>query len=263
MHLLSRVRRLDAGTRRVYPPSTLANALKSKRVQILGLLSISSGMPLGFYLNTVQIFLRGAGVDLKTIGVAQLVSLPWSLKFLWSPLVDRFAWRWPDRRRSWVVLTQLALAGALGALAALAGLSLVRDPASGRELLAPGAVWPIIGLVFVFVTLSATQDIALDAYAVEILEADEQGPASGLRIMWYRIGMLVSGALAVFFSDFLPWPAVFAGLAVVFVAFVALTLAGERPSSPARPPRSLAAAVWEPLSSYFTREHAILAGLFL
>lgn len=241
----------------------MPNALKSKRVQLLGLLSVSSGMPLGFYLNTLQIFLRGAGVDLRTIGVAQLVSMPWSLKFLWSPLVDRFAWRWPDRRRSWVVGTQLALAGALGALAALAALSLTADPATGREVLAPGAVWPIIGIVLLFTILSATQDIALDAYAVEILEIEEQGPASGLRIMWYRIGMLVSGAVAVFLSDFIPWPAVFAGLAVVFVGFVAVTLAGERPARPAPPPRSLGAAVWEPLASYFTRENAILAGLFL
>ncbi len=241
----------------------MANALKSRRVQILGLLSISSGMPLGFYLNTLQIFLRGAGVDLRTIGVAQLVSMPWSLKFLWSPLVDRFAARWPDRRRSWVVGTQLALAGTLGALAAFAALSLTRDPASGLEVLAPSAVWPIIGIVLVFVVLSATQDIALDAYAVEILELDEQGPASGLRILWYRIGMLVSGALAVFLSDFIPWPAVFAGLAVVFALFVGVTLAGEAPARPAPPPRSLGAAVWEPLHSYFTRENAILAGLFL
>jgi PAT family beta-lactamase induction signal transducer AmpG len=241
----------------------LANAFKSKRVQILGLLSISSGMPLGFYLNTLQIFLRGAGVDLRTIGVAQLVSAPWSLKFLWSPLVDRFAARWPDRRRSWVVGTQFALAATLGALAAFAALSLTRDPATGREVLAAGAVWPIIGIVFVFVVLSATQDIALDAYAVEILELDEQGPASGLRIMWYRIGMLVSGALAVFLSDFVPWPVVFAGLAVVFVLFVGVTIAGEAPARPAPPPRSLGAAVWEPLASYFTRENAILAGLFL
>jgi PAT family beta-lactamase induction signal transducer AmpG len=241
----------------------LSNALKSKRVQVLGLLSVSSGMPLGFYLNTLQIFLRGAGVDLRTIGVAQVVSLPWSLKFLWSPLVDRFAWRWPDRRRSWVVGTQLALAAAMGALAAFAGLSLVRDPASGREVLAAGAVWPIVGLVLVFTILSATQDIALDAYAVEILEPEEQGPASGLRIMWYRIGMLVSGALAVFLSDFLPWPVVFAGLAALYVLFVAVTVAGEAPARPAPPPRSLGAAVWEPLASYFNRENAILAGLFL
>jgi PAT family beta-lactamase induction signal transducer AmpG len=241
----------------------LSNALKSKRVQILGLLSVSSGMPLGFYLNTLQIFLRGAGVDLRTIGVAQMVSLPWSLKFLWSPLVDRFAARWPDRRRSWVVGTQLALAAALGVLAGFAALSLVRDPISGREVLPAGAVWPIIAVVFVFVVISATQDIALDAYAVEILEPEEQGPASGLRIMWYRIGMLVAGALAVFLSDFIPWPAVFAGLAVLFVLLVAVTVAGDPPARPAPPPRSLGAAVWEPLSSYFTRENAILAGLFL
>jgi PAT family beta-lactamase induction signal transducer AmpG len=238
-------------------------SLRNKRIQILGLLSISSGMPLGFVTNTLQIFLRGAGVDLKTLGVAQLVSAPWSLKFLWSPLVDRFALRWPDRRRSWVVASQLALAAALGVLGAFVGVALVRDAATGREILSPGAVWPIVGLVLVFVILSATQDIALDAYAVEVLEPEEHGPASGLRIMWYRIGMVVAGALAVFLSEWLPWPAIFGGLGALLAAFTLVTLAGEAPLRPAPPPRSLSSAVWDPLASFFRREHALLGGLFL
>ncbi len=240
----------------------MANPLRSKRVQILGFLSVSSGMPYGFYQGALQIFLRGAGVDLRTIGIAQMVSAPWSLKFLWSPLVDRFAWRSPDRRRSWVIATQLALAGTLGLLAAFAARALVPG-ADGREVLAAGAVWPIVGVVFAFVALSATQDIALDAYAVEILEPAEQGPASGLRIMWYRIGMLVAGAFAVFLSQWIPWPWIFAGLGALFAAFVGVTLAGEAPRRPAPPPRSLAVAVWEPLASYFRRDNAVLAGLFL
>jgi PAT family beta-lactamase induction signal transducer AmpG len=256
-------RRLDAAAARVYASATLPNALQSRRVQLLGLLSVSSGMPLGFCLQSMQNFLRGAGVDLRTIGFAQAVSMPWSVKFLWSPLVDRFAARWPDRRRSWVVATQLGLAGALGALAAYASLVLVVDPATGRERLPPGAVLPIVGLVLAMVFVSATQDIALDAYAVEILEPEEQAPASGLRVFWYRIGMLLSGALAIFASQWIRWPYVFAGLAAVFLAFVGVTLAAEAPARPAAPPRSLAAAVWDPLASYFRRDHALLAALFL
>ena len=85
-------------------------SLRNRRIQILGLLSAPSGLPLGFVTNTLQVFLRSAGVSLKTIGLLQVISVPWTLKFLWAPLLDRYALRWPDRRRSWVLLTQLALA---------------------------------------------------------------------------------------------------------------------------------------------------------
>jgi PAT family beta-lactamase induction signal transducer AmpG len=238
------------------------STLKSRRVQVLGLLSISSGMPLGFVTNTLQIFLRGAGVSLKEIGLLQSISLPWTLKFLWSPLVDRYALRWPGRRRSWLVLTQLLLAGSLGILAGYVGRALSVDGA-GRASLMTGAAGVIAAIGLAYVFIAATQDIALDAYAVEVLDDDEVGPASGLRIFWYRIGMLLSGALAVFASQWLSWPVVFTGLGVVTAACVGLTLAAPEPARPAPPPRSLASAVWGPLSSYFRRPDAWTVGAFL
>ena len=185
----------------------MANVLKSKRVQVLGALMLASGMPLGFVFNTFQIFLRSAGVDLKTIGILSAVSIPWSLKFLWAPLVDRYALPRPDRRRSWIVVAQIALALRFFAFAAYAGFAIERDPATGGIALAASAA--VLGVIALFITIaSATQDIALDAYSVEVLEPEEQGPASGLRVMWYRIGMLVAGALAIFSAQWLPWPAV-------------------------------------------------------
>ncbi|HET6922905.1 MAG TPA: MFS transporter [Anaeromyxobacteraceae bacterium] len=237
-------------------------SLRNKRIQILGLLSISSGMPLGFIISTLQIFLRGAGVDLKTIGLLQSVSLPWTVKFLWSPLVDRYALPWPGRRRSWVLVTQLGLALVLGALAAYAARSLVAD-ASGRTALSAGAAGVIAVIALIFVMVAATQDIALDAYAVEVLRPDEVGPASGLRIAWYRIGMLGSSAVAVFASEWVPWPVVFAALGVAFLLFTGLTLAAPEPEHPAAPPRSLASAVWEPLAGYFRRPDAAAIAAFL
>ena len=237
-------------------------SLRNKRIQILGLLSVSSGMPLGFITSTLQIFLRGAGVDLKTIGLLQSVSLPWTVKFLWSPLVDRYALSWPGRRRSWVLLMQLALAMSLGALAAWVARSLVADP-SGRPVLGAGAAGVVAAVALVFVILAATQDIALDAYAVEVLRPDEVGPASGLRIMWYRIGMLGSSAVAVFASQWVSWPVVFGGLGIAFLLFTGLTLAAPEPEQPAAPPRSLASAVWQPLASYFRRPDAVVLALFL
>jgi PAT family beta-lactamase induction signal transducer AmpG len=236
--------------------------IRQKQIQLLGLLSLSSGMPLGFVFNTLPIFLRGAGVDLKTIGILQSVSLPWTLKFLWSPLVDRFALRWPGRRRSWVLLTQLGLAAGLAVLAFVVSRSLLTD-AAGRSTLAPGAPAVIGLLVFAWVFVSATQDIAIDAYAVEFLRKEEQGAASGLRIMYYRIGMLLAGAVAVFASDFVPWPWVIAGLGACFLAFTGITLAAAEPEVPTSPPRTLAAAVWEPLAGFARRDHALVVALFL
>jgi len=238
------------------------SVLRNRRIQLLGLLSVSSGMPLGFVTNTLQIFLRGAGVSLRDIGLLQSISLPWTVKFLWSPLVDRYALSWPGRRRSWILITQLLLAATLGGLAAYVAGALARD-ASGRLVLGPGAAGAIavLGLAFVFV--AATQDIAIDAYAVEVLRPEEAGPASGLRILWYRIGMLISGALAVFASQWLSWPVVFAGLGLSFLAFLGLTLLAPEPETPAPPPRSLRSAVWEPLAGYFRRPDAWPLAAFL
>jgi PAT family beta-lactamase induction signal transducer AmpG len=232
-------------------------------VQVLGLLSLSSGMPLGFVFNSFQIFLRGAGVDLKTIGILSAASMPWSLKFLWSPLIDRWALPRPGRRRSWILVAQAALALGFVALALYAWRALGTDPATGRQTLAAGAA-TTLGFIALFITFwSATQDIALDAYAVEVLELAEQGPASGLRVMWYRIGMLVAGALAIFAAQWLPWPAIFAVLGLLFVASMALTLWAKEPARPAAPPRSLAAAVIEPFRTYFAQRHSATVALFL
>lgn len=230
---------------------------------MLGLLSLSSGMPLGFVFNSFQIFLRGAGVDLKTIGILSAASMPWSLKFLWSPLIDRWALPRPGRRRSWILVAQAALALGFVALALYAWRALGTDPATGQQTLAAGAA-TTLGFIALFITFwSATQDIALDAYAVEVLELAEQGPASGLRVMWYRIGMLVAGALAIFAAQWLPWPAIFAVLGLLFVASMALTLWANEPARPAAPPRSLAAAVIEPFRTYFAQRHSATVALFL
>ena len=234
-------------------------SLRSKRVQLLGLLSVSSGMPLGFVYNTLQFFLVSLGIPRTTVGLLSGVSLPWTLKFLWSPLVDRYALPWPGRRRSWVVVTQLALAATMGAFAAFAWRQ-ARQGGVGD--LASAAL--LVGLLALAVAFfSATQDIALDAYAVEVLHADEQGPVSGLRIMYYRLGMLLAGAVVVSASDWLPWPVLFLGLAVLFLAAVFLTLAADEPDRPAPAPRTLRLAVKEPFVTYFGKPHAVTVALFL
>ena len=238
------------------------SALRSRRVQFAGLLMLSSGMPLGFVMNTLQVFLRGAGVSLKTIGLLQVVSIPWSFKFLWAPLVDRFALPWLGRRRGWIAAMQLALTASLGALAAYVSRHLVPGPA-GHDVLAAGAATGVALLALAIAFFSATQDIALDAYTVEVLEKDEVGPASGLRIMWYRIGMLVAGALAIFASEWVPWAWVFASLGAVFALLVLLTLAAPEPRVVAAAPRTFQEAVVEPFRNFFGRSRAVEVALFL
>jgi PAT family beta-lactamase induction signal transducer AmpG len=238
------------------------SALRSRRVQLAGLLMLSSGMPLGFVLNTLQVFLRGAGVSLKTIGYAQVVSIPWSFKFLWAPLVDRYALPFLGRRRGWIAAMQLALAAGLGSLAAYVSRHLVRG-SGGHDVLAAGAVTGVVLIALAIAFFSATQDIALDAYTVEVLEKDEVGAASGLRILWYRIGMLAAGALAIFASEWVPWPWVFAGMGAVFATLVLLTVAAPEPAVVVPAPRTFREAVVEPFRNFFARSRALEVALFL
>ncbi len=152
----------------------------TKRLQLNGLLSVPSGMPLGWVFSTFQFFLVDLGLTRAQIGLLSSVSLPWTLKFLWAPLVDRYAIPWPGRRRSWIIVTQLALAGIFGALAAFAWRLL---HAKGGGGLPPGTPLLLGVLALLVAFLSATQDIAYDAYTVEFLRPEEHGaaPASGAR----------------------------------------------------------------------------------
>jgi MFS transporter, PAT family, beta-lactamase induction signal transducer AmpG len=235
--------------------------LKSKRIATLSVLSAASGMPFGWIITgTLQVFLVSLGFTRATIGLLSGVSLPWALKFLWAPFVDRYALKWPGRRRSWMIMAQLALAGTMGVIAAFAWRALAARSAGGMLPHAP-VIIGVLALAFAF--FSATQDIAYDAYAVEVLHKDEQGPVSGLRILFYRLGMLLAGAAAISASEWVPMPVVFLGLAGIFVLFTLLVLASPEPDRPAEAPRSLARAVVDPLRSYFSRPDAIAIALFL
>ena len=245
----------------VHAPATLAKRVVfTWRLQLLGLLSIPSGMPLGWVFNTFQVFLVNLDIPRAQIGLLSAVSLPWTLKFLWAPLVDRYALAWPGRRRSWMLLTQLGLALAFGALAMFAWRAL-----EAREAGAPLAGAPLlVGLLALTVAfLAATQDIAYDAYAVEFLRPEEHGAAPGLRSIYYRLGMLLAGAVAIGLSDRLGWPLVFLLVGGAFLGSMALTLASPEPEGPPPPARSLGRAVLEPFQAFFRRGDAIPVALFL
>jgi len=241
-----------------------------RRPHVLAMMSISSGMPYGILITGPLIaFLRSINVSLMDIGFISLATTPWTLKFLWSPLVDRFALKWPDRRRSWVLISQLFLAVTVG------GLALFAFRAIGGRL-ETWHLWLVGVLALIVAFGGATQDIALDAYAVEYLRKEEQGPVSGDRVMYWRVGWLLCSGAAIALSDPLvwnklgfpaegnsPWPWVFVGLSLAFLAVVPITLAADPPERPAEPPRTLASAVVDPLREYFGRPMAIAFAAFL
>jgi PAT family beta-lactamase induction signal transducer AmpG len=233
-----------AASARVGTWQSLKAAAASRRIAAVTLQSFSSGLPLGLVWIALPAFLTYRGVDIKTVGIFSLAQAPWSFKFLWSPLMDRYGPRFGGvgRRRSWILVCQaLLLLGILG-LAAWGG----------------SAVVGIVGALALFVAFaSASQDIVIDAYAVEVLERDEQGVAVGARTALARTAVLLSGAATITLGQRLGWPPVFAALALLFVPMAAVVLWSPEPQAAPPPPRSLREAVFGPLLELFRRSGAL------
>ncbi len=158
-------------------------AMRSWRTAAVSLLSFSSGLPLGLVWIAIPTWLAREGVDIEIIGLFTLAQAPWSFKFLWSPLMDRYALPRLGRKLGWTLFWQLSL---LAATLVLGGVAMK-----------PEVIWIIGALTFAIAFASASQDIAIDAYAVEILEKHEQGVAVGARIAVYRAAMFVAGGLTI------------------------------------------------------------------
>jgi PAT family beta-lactamase induction signal transducer AmpG len=188
-----------------------------RRMAVVLAMGFSSGLPLLLTLGTLGWWLREVGVDLKTIGLFALVGLPYSFKFLWAPFMDHAAvpglTRLFGRRRGWALATQLGLALAILAMG------------QSNPAVTPDATAVCALLVAFF---SASQDVVIDAYRIEILEPHEQGAGAAATQLGYRIGMLASGAGALALADFVAWPTVFAAMAaLVSVGAIAVLLAPE------------------------------------
>ena len=221
----------------------MSGALLNRRVASVALLGFSSGLPLALSAGTLQAWLTVQGVDIKQIGLFSLVGLPYVLKFLWAPLLDRYQPGWPGRRRDWMLLTQVMLALLLFA--------------AGAANLAAGAL-PVLALVAVAIaTVSATQDVAIDAYRAEVLQDRERGFGAGAAVTGYRIGMLVAGAGALLVADQIGFAQVYQWLAVLLLVGAAVSVLGPELPRDVPAPGNLAAAVIEPLREYFRREAAV------
>ena len=156
------------------------------RLLVVSVLGFASGLPLALTGQAMQAWLTSAGVDLATIGFLSLVGLPYTFKFLWAPLMDRFDLPWLGRRRGWLVLTQLALA------AALWGLSLTQPQEAIRA-------FALLAVTVAFV--SASQDVVIDAYRTDLLPPAERGLGASLNVMGYRLAMILSGGVAFIWTD--------------------------------------------------------------
>ena len=232
---------------------TLHEALLNRRILICVFTGFSSGLPLWLLVNLLPAWLRTEGVDLKTIGFFTLVQLPYTWKFLWSPLVDRYALPLLGRRRGWMLVTQLLLLGAIPLLGAL-------DPTTDT--------WRVVGLSAAVAFFSASQDIVLDAFRREILPEPELGLGTSIHVNAYRVASLVPGALALILADHLPWSTVFGITALFMLPGIAMTLLVSEPALVHGRPTTLREAVVEPFHEFLARNGVraallVLAFIFL
>src|SRR2546423_14467271 len=208
------------------------------KMGILLLLGFSSGLPFYLTSKTLQAWMTTAKVDLATIGFFSLVTLPYSLKFVWAPVMDRYIPPFLGRRRGWVLITQVLL------LLAIAAMSL-HDPRLGLRMLAVNA----IAIAF----FSASQDISLDAYRTDVLENREMGAGAAGFVLGYRLAMIPTGALAFFLAGRIAWPMVYVVLAVLMVIGIAATFVAHEPVLNDAPPKTLVEAIVHAFADFFQR----------
>ena len=212
--------------------------LLNPRVTTVLFLGFSSGLPLALSGGTLQAWLTVEDVDIKTIGLFSLVGLPYTLKFLWSPLMDRFVVPIFGRRRGWIALSQLTLIGLI------LGMSLT-SPQNG--------LWFLALLAFCLTFVSASQDVAIDAYRTEVLRERERGIGAAVSVTGYRVAMLVSGALALILSEYLGWRLTYILMALIMSIGVVSVWLGPEPEDPGTPPTSMKDAVEGPFREFFSR----------
>ena len=210
---------------------SFAHILANKRVALMLPLGFASGLPLALTSGTLQAWLTVAGLDLKTIGIFTLIGLPYSLKFLWAPFIDRISLPWLGRRRGWMLVTQIAVA--LG----LALMGLIGSSESPHWL----------GLC------SASLDIVFDAYRTDLLLPAERGFGAALWVNGYRLAMLVASAGALVLAEQIGWKGTYLVLAALMGAGIVTILLSPNPPGGGAAPRTLKEAVGFPIRELFAR----------
>ena len=217
---------------------SLKQQLLTRRMLICIFTGFSSGLPLYVIYQLMPLWLRDQGVGLAEIGFFALVGVPYTWKFIWSPLMDRFSLPMLGHRRGWMLLTQILL------LLAIASIGFL-DPEK--------SIWTIAYLAAGIAFFSASQDIVLDAYRRELLDESQLGTGNTLHIQAYRIAGLVPGALAPILSDIIPWSWVFVIVAGFMLVGVTLTLSVKELTRPKGSPRTIREAAIDPFKEFISR----------
>ncbi|HET9441553.1 MAG TPA: AmpG family muropeptide MFS transporter [Longimicrobiales bacterium] len=206
-------------------------------------LGFSSGLPFMLTNDVLKAWLTVENIDLATIGLFSLVALPYSFKWAWSPLIDRYVPPIFGRRRGWIFLMQVAL------LISIAAMGL-QNPTTALRMLSINA--------FLVAFFSATQDVAVDAYRTDVLDEHEMGAGAALFVLGYRVALLVSGAFAFMLADRLSWPVVYVIISLLMLPGMIANWRAPEPKLEDKPPQTLVDAVVLPFRDFFQR-----AGLFL
>ncbi|MDC0358056.1 AmpG family muropeptide MFS transporter [Oligoflexia bacterium] len=198
----------------------------------------SSGLPLYVLYQLIPAWLRDTGVDLKTIGLFSLIAVPYTWKFMWSPLMDRFVPPFFGRRRGWALITQVLLLISI----ALFGLFHPAD-----------SMTAVVAIVFAVALFSASQDIVLDAYRRELLSDAELGLGNSFFVNAYRLSSLVPGSLALILADHIPWSSVYLVVASFMLVGIVTTVLCPNTAQDVAPPKTFKEAVVDPFREFFSR----------
>ena len=214
----------------------------SGRMLVALLMGFACGLPLLLTITVLQAWMKEQGVDLTIIGMMSLVGVPYTLKFLWAPILDRFTLPFLGRRRGWLLVAQLSL------IVAIVGLGSTNP----KE-----APWTVAFVAFIVTFFSASQDIVVDAYRREDLPDEELGLGSSLYVNGYRVGMLLASGGGLILADHMPFSMVYFIMAACMLPGVITTLFAPEPKISDDPPKTLREAVFHPMIEYFNRRGAL------
>ncbi|MFP4088219.1 MAG: AmpG family muropeptide MFS transporter [Desulfobacteraceae bacterium] len=221
----------------------LLKVMFSPRMLVALIMGFSCGLPLLLTISVLQAWMQQEGVDLTVIGLMSLVGLPYTVKFLWAPFLDRYTLPFLGRRRGWLLVAQLAL------VCSISGLGFT-DPDDSPWGVALAAFWVTF--------FSASQDIVVDAYRREDLTDTELGLGSSLYVNGYRVGMLLASGGGLIMADHIPFSMVYQILAACMLPGILTTLLAREPDiGTTVTPRTLKEAVIDPLVEYFSRPSAV------
>ncbi|HTE50241.1 MAG TPA: MFS transporter [Kofleriaceae bacterium] len=215
-----------------------AHIFASRRMAVTAALGFASGLPLLLTGQVLALWLTDAKIDVKTIALFASVGLPYTFKFLWAPLLDRYVPPFLGRRRGWMLIAQVGLIAVIVAMASA-------DPASNTVLVAQ--------LAIALAALSATQDVAIDAWRADVLAPEERAAGSAVYVLGYRVAMLTVGTAGLILADHTSYRVVFLGTAVLLALCIAATFLAEEPRRPVARPHNLYQALVMPLADFFRR----------